>query len=455
MINLRERNDERHSPTDVRAGPDDRFGVAAGPSPDDVDRSVEPTPGVYLARRAVVVVAMLALLAIGATGGRYLLQSGSAPLTALAVPPDSGDQPVTEQPAVDQQPQTVPPPTLPPTAPATTEPPPTDVPATEPPVKALPEGTSRLVPLDPTRILDSQDLPSTGDAYAVELARDWVAVALSVTIAGDPDAGTVMIDGGAGAVEAIVLDQPGATSTNLVVVPTIGRNLTVWSTAGGRVIVDMVGGFEPSQATEAGRFVATEPVEIARLVTAEQGRETDLPFAEAVSGERADAYLVSIVADVGADGGMVRLGSGADDYDQVMMWGPDSAGSIERRGLVLLRPNDLGEVHLRYDGGSILTAEVVGYFTNESQPTSTTGLFVVAGPETLYEGVLSPTQPVTVDDLEPTADLALVTVSSPTTDPGRLGTFLVPVTDGRATLTPSTEINSVVTLLGVFVGDER
>ena len=152
---------------------------------------------------------------------------------------------------------------------------------------------------------------------------------------------------------------------------------------------------------------------------------------------------------------MVRLGSAPDDYDQALMWGPATDGPRERRGVALVRPNDLGSAHLRYEGGTDLTAYVIGYFTNESRPVSTAGLYVPATPQRLYEGLLRPDEPVVIDDLEPTARTALLTVASPSTEAGRLGTFLVPASDGRITLTPSAEIESVVTLLGLFIGDEQ
>ena len=415
----------------------------SGNRPDEAEHSVEPTTGVYLARRVAVVAAMVALVVIGAAAGRFVL-SPEAPLTALAIPQSQPDA-------------------LPETAPTTTPAPPTTIETTTTTTEvevaadpyAVPDGASRLTPIDPERIIDSGESSGIGDRNVVELGKDWTAVALSVTVAGSPQAGSVLIDGGSGAVEAIAIDRAGASTTNLVIVPMSERTVSAWSTAGGRVIVDMVGGFETSGPTSAGRFVAIEPTEISRLVTKTDGRETNLPLEQAAPAQQASAYLVVITADVGEQGGMVRTGAGPDQYDQALMWGPATDVSNQRRGLVLMQPNSDGQAHLRYDGGSELSAQVVGYFTNESQPASTDGLYVASGPQRIHEGLLQPDEAVIVDGFDPSAATALVTVGSPSTGSSRLGTFLLPVGDGQTSLTPSSEIDSVITLLGFFIGGER
>ncbi len=425
---------DRHHQTDLPSVP--------SPSPDrgldEIIGSVEPTAGTYLARRAIVAATAILLVAIGAVGGRQVLRTGSLPTAALTVPQDDISS-------------AVPPPI---SAPAV-GPPPTEAPAPEvitPVANPLPDGASRLVPLDPTRILDTGKESTIGRRYTVDLETDWQAVALSITLAAPADSGSVLVDGGSGAIEAIAIDGPGQATTNLVVLPVATSTLSAWSTAGGRVIIDLVGGFEASAATDAGRFVPVDPTEITRLTTELEGREADLPLKNAVPIHAADAVLVVIGADVGADGGVVRFGPAADAYDQQLMWGP-ATGDRQRRGLVLLRPNELGEAHLRYEGGSELSAHVVGYFTDENHPVSTAGLYLPSGPRRLHEGALRPDEPVVVDGLEPLADTALVTVSSTSTTPGLLGSYLVPVTDGQVRLTPSTEVDSVVTLLGVFLGE--
>ena len=383
---------------------------------------------------------MVALVVIGAAAGRFALQP-EAPLAALAIPQSQPEAPPELAP-----PTSAAPPTTIETTTTTTE---AEV-AVD--AYALPDGASRLVALNPERIIDSGEESAVGDRAVAELGRDWTAVAVSVTVAGSPQAGSVLVDGGGGAVEAIAIDRPGASTTNLVVIPMSGRTLTAWSTAGGRVIVDLVGGFEASGPTATGRFVAIEPTEITRLVTKTDGRETDLPFDQAAPTDQASAYLVAISADVGDQGGMVRTGASADQYDQALMWGPATDLSKQRRGLMLMQPNADGQAHLRYDGGSELSAQVLGYFTSDSQPVSSDGLYVASGPRRIHEGLLQPNEAVVVDGFDPSAATALVTVGSPSTGAGRLGTFLLPVGGGQLSLTPSSEIDSVVTLLGVFTG---
>lgn len=441
MINLRKRFDKQPDRPERASGDRSTDSASAtalsthhNPGLDEAGESVEPTPGTYLARRASVVVVAILLLAIGAVGGRQVLRTGAVPTAALTVPPTS---------------------TTPTTPPPTSEAPPAEVPTAEstpPAVAELPDGTSRLVPLDPERILDTGEEATGGRKYSINLERDWAAVALSITLAAPSDAGSVLVDGGTGAIEVVAVDSPGQATTNLVFVPIAGNTLSTWSTAGGRVIIDLVGVFEESAATNAGRFVPVDPTEITHLIAEEDGRETDLRLETAVPIDEVDAVLVVVGADVGDDGGVVRFGPAAENYDQQLMWGPAN-GTRQRRGLVLLRPNDLGEVHLRYEGGTELSAHVVGYFTNGNRPTSTAGLYLPTGPRRLHDGVLRPSDPVVVGDLEPLAATALVTVGSTSISSGRLGSYLVPVDDGQVTLTPSTEVDSVVTLLGVFLGE--
>ncbi len=279
------------------------------------------------------------------------------------------------------------------------------------------------------------------------------AVALSISVMATERAGSVLVDGQAGTVEAITVGGAGGTTTNLVLVPVIQGQLTIRSSAGGHLVVDLVGAFEPSGASSAGRFISVDPVEIANLETATEGRDLDIAFTTGggIPFEQASAVLVEIQADVGTEGGMISIGPEADAYDQMLMWAPAAPENPLRRGLVLLEPTPDLIGSLRYDGGSELTVEVVGYFTNDAAPESATGLFIPTGPRLLVDGPVGPDNPLTftVDDVPATA--ALLTIGSPTGIAGQLGALVLPVSGPEVTLRPSTEIDAVVTLLGVFL----
>lgn len=443
----------------------------AGPAPGHhVAQSVEPTRRTYLIRRSALGGSLLAVIvtALIATGSLSLPGADSVDGGSLANvtgQPDQQDQPVDPVPpatsvapiqpdgAVEvddaagggEQPV--------PEAPAVEDPTP---PAPKQPVEAgLPARTSRLVVQAPQRVLDTRDgdLPAPGTALTVTTGPGQTAVALSVSVFGTAQAGAVIADGGAGPVTVTEIGGSGASATNLIVLPIINGGFTVQSTAGGHLLVDIVGGFEESGETNAGRFVPIDDVQVARLETAVDGRETDLALQTAVPAD-AQAVLVRIDADVGADGGRVLLGPATDQYDQMLMWGPATDGNLQRRGLVLLQPSELGNAQLRYDGGSVLTAEVVGYFTGQSASTATAGLYVPSGPRIIHEGPATDGSVITAEGIEPSDGIALVTTAA-SAGPGEVGLSLAPVSAGTATVSDGLPISggngAVVTLLGVFL----
>jgi hypothetical protein len=262
----------------------------------------------------------------------------------------------------------------------------------------------------------------------------------------------VLVDGGSGVVEAVLTGSPGTTTSNLVVVPMVGSGLTVRSSAGGHLVADVVATFEPSPPSASGRLVTTDPTRIARLITEDDGRETDLDLSRAVPIGEAAAVLVEITADVGADGGIIRLGPSAGRLDQMLMWGPAGDRGRDRRGLALLQPGEGGTAFLRYDGGTEVTVDVIGYVTSNRAEESSAGLYLPSGPRLLHQGELDPAIPVVAGGLPGGAGTALVTVGARSAIPGQLGSLLLPVDAGSVTLRPPSALDATVTLLGVFLG---
>jgi hypothetical protein len=118
--------------------------------------------------------------------------------------------------------------------------------------------------------------------------------------------------------------------------------------------------------------------------------------------------------------------------------------------VVLIRPSDIGAGYLRYDGGTLLTVDVIGYFTGDDAEVTTAGLYVPSGPRRLFSGTLEPESPVEVGAVQPASGRALVTFGSPQA-PRRGGTFVVPVAGGIVTL-GTDEVRQVeVSLMGVFI----
>ncbi len=319
---------------------------------------------------------------------------------------------------------------------------------------ALPDRASRFVAQAPQRLLDSReagDVPAPDTEFVVDVAPARTTVVLSLSVMNSVREGTVLVDGRAGVVEAITITKPGTTTTNLVFLPVTGEEISIRSTGGGHLVVDVVGSFEASEATTAGRFVPVGASGVTRLETAVDGREADIEFGSSVPVDRAAAMLVAINADVGTEGGMVRLGSAPAAYDQMLMWAPAASENNGRRGLAIIQPGDEGLAALRYEGGSILTVDVIGYFTNDSAELSEEGLYVPTGPRQLFDGLLEGDRSVQVPELDRGTGTAVMTVGTRTGIPGQLGAVLAPISEGALTISSDTELDALITLLGVFL----
>lgn len=416
-----------------------------------VARTVEPPPSTLILRRslALLIVASVvgAAVAVGLvytgwfSGDRQ--QAGGAAGrvgSAISAPPAATPAPTPPEIAPE-------PPIAPPQQPET---------AQAPPSGELPARASRLVAGPPQRVVDTragdQPAPPPGTVQEIELGVQPSAVVLSVSLLGSERAGAVTVDGLAGPVEAVTVPQAGTTTTNLVIVPVVGNRVNAWSSAGGHLIVDLVATFEAvSGPVAAGRFVPVEPQPVGRLETAVDGRQLDIPLGDTVSSEEADAILVELAADVGADGGVIRSGPGPDDLSQALMWGTAGFDGDQRRGLVLVTPDELNQLSVDYQGGSVLTATVVGYFTSDGAEVATSGLFVPSGPRLLFDGPSEASSPVRVDGLGPDVGTILVTSGSGAGAADRSGAAVVAVDGGSAVIEQPATGDVTVTLLGSFL----
>lgn len=427
-----------------------------------IGRSVEPSRLTYRLRRAAVVAGLGVIAAVAALGATGMLSSAlpgvlggdeSADVsTETITEPDSPTAGGAEERSVVVEPSIPDVPSMP-EAVAMLPGRATDSAELQIQVGAVPDRSSRLVAQAPQRVLDTRSgeaPPSPTTTHEVTVVDDRTAVALSVTIMEAEREGSVLIDGRAGAVEAIAIGAPGVTTTNLVIVPLVGNQLTIRSSAGGHLVVDVVGTFEASTGSASGRFVTTDGLRLTTLQTEVDGREAEIDLSSEIPAD-AEALLVAVNADVGADGGAVRLGAPGGDFNQMLMWAPAADQNNRRRGLAIIEPTTEGISRLRYDGGSVLTLDVVGYFTGESSELDTDGLYVPTGPRKLFSGLLSPDGAIEVDEIEADATIAVIAVGSTSAIAGQLGSFLLPLNDGTASLTSTSDLEAKVTLLGVFL----
>ena len=334
------------------------------------------------------------------------------------------------------------------------------------------EGTSRFVPTATLRVLDTRgiDAPAPDTELSFEVPPS-ASVALSVSIVDTERSGAVVFDGRDGTVEALRLPGAGATTTNLAIVPVDGDRVSVRSSAGGHLVVDLVGIFETVDGPVAsGRFVPVADTRIGRLVTSDDGRELLLPL----SGQRwtadatydseggnqpdqttydltaASAVLAVVSADVGSEGGVVRLGPEHDRYEQMLMWAPASGQNKVRHGLVLLTPDDVRLGALRYDGGSELTFDVVGYFTGDDAEVADTGLLLPDSATTLGSTPVFADSGTTLGGFAPEATGAIVSLNPLAGIPGRLGARVMATNGGSGSIWTDDDVEVIVTVFAQF-----
>lgn len=339
------------------------------------------------------------------------------------------------------------------------------------PPTAVPDGAARFVASTPTRLIDTRSGEAPPPETELTIAvPSFDTVALSISIIDAERSGTVLVDGRRGIVEALRLPGAGATTTNLTIVPVADGEITVRSSAGGHLVIDAIGGFETvDEPVDAGRFVAVDRYRIGRLVTADEGRELDLPLigrawvddiAYDTEGTQtagrdydltgATAVVALITADVAGEGGTIRIGSAPDEYGQMLMWGPASGTDRIRHGLAILTPANGRLAALRYDGGSELTVEVVGYFTGADAASDDAGLLLPTDPQTLARTAIPAGSNRVIGGFDPDASGAIVTLNPTNGVPGRLGAGVVATADGFGSIWTRDDVEVVVTLLAEF-----
>ena len=163
---------------------------------------------------------------------------------------------------------------------------------------------------------------------------------------------------------------------NLVTVPVVNGGISVYSSAGGNVVVDLVGYYTPSAtATSSGRLV-TRPAP-ARIYDSRNGSVM-------IAGE---TRAISVPDSIGTSAVVlsVTVIGLSEGYWQVFPSGemqPDSSnlnslaiGAISANQ-VITSVNQNGAIDVFSSGGGHVIVDVVGSFTDSNATASTDGLFV-------------------------------------------------------------------------------
>lgn len=391
----------------------------------------------------LIILVVLAALILVVRVGTADNSSDQAQTAALAPPADATaantTAPGTTTPASSATPTTA------------ADPQPTE-PAIDPdPASALPVGTTRFVPVTGDPVVDTRAgrPQAPGNRLIVEIgdvvSPDASAVMLAVNVIGASTEGPVELKFDQG---PVTVDDIGPMLSELLIVPRrSATDLVITNSAGGHVVVNVVGQFVASGPTTAGRFIPVAPTTIGTLVTAVEGRSATFGTAElGLLPERGvGQVLVRIRADVGDQGGVVRVGSAPDNLTGQLMWGPTTGADRTRMGLAVVSPDQLGQWSLEYNGGSELAADLLGYFTDDQAETSTAGLFVPL-PSTRF----------TADDLGVLVpDGTTVSAAAVTVDRGRTRAAVITPTDqdGRIAIPSDPAVELVLETTGYFLAD--
>ena len=336
----------------------------------------------------------------------------------------------------------------------------TSTPAPSSTVPAPQEGSALTSVSAKTVISRALGQVRAGKAVAARLPDGIDAAAVQVTVTDAERAGAVRLDAGAGPTTALTVATPGTTTTNLVVLPVSRRELVVRHGPGGGLTVRVVGTFGAAADTDAGRFVASPPVQVAHLDTAEDGRELTIPPERYGAGPGIRAVLVLVAAEVGDVPARLLVGREPATIGERMAWGGAVDGNTQRRGLALVPVNEAGEFSLRYEHGTALDVSVLGWFTGPGAPADRGALLVPEAARTVYDGPVSggadvavpadatgallnlAAEPGQAGDLPP-SDVAIAS--------GRTLAVVLDAEDGRVRLQARAPIEARIDLMGWFV----
>ena len=304
------------------------------------------------------------------------------------------------------------------------------VPAATVPTPANPWGQSRFVPLDnPTRLLDTRNgigvpagkrppnsnlvVPVRGHA-GIPNDPSVQAVVMNVTAVDATGPGYVQVlpTGVPGDYSNLNTDTTGQTIPNLTVVP-IGADgsVTIYTQGGAHLLADVSGYFVASGATKGGRYVAApRPVRIfdsrgavgtpAGLLVA--GTTVTVNPYLVVPPGAASAVVMNVTAVSAGEWGFITAYPTGRPL-------PDASNlNMVRRGQVIANQvivpvGPAGTVDLTTSVNTHLIVDVLGYFTADSQPSSTSGLYVPVPPHRARDSRLGYPQavkPVDQDSVE-------------------------------------------------------
>lgn len=231
----------------------------------------------------------------------------------------------------------------------------------------------RFVATGPIRVLDTR--PDEGPVEAgntfglqsmLRIPRDAVAVALNITGTSNDGAGFMTVFPRFSArpnVSTLNFDASGQTRAAFTIAPTSAYGVSVYSSVGTQVVVDVVGYFTGPSApeSEAGLFVATPPT---RLLDTRPNRWT-AGRTEMLPEVPAGSALVSNVTIVDPSSlGWVSAGPAGSDLSRTSTVNASSAGEVVAN-LAITPISASGGIEIRLgDTSANVLVDQFGYFTS-------------------------------------------------------------------------------------------
>jgi hypothetical protein len=278
--------------------------------------------------------------------------------------------------------------------------------ALPPPAPAI--AGSKLTPLAPARIVDTRTglggatgprQPGSTTTFTAAgvggvPSSGVTAVVLNVTATEPAAPGFVQVfpagSSAPGASSSVNVDHAGQTIANLVIigVDASGR-FSVYTQSATQIVVDVFGYYTAVPESTSGRLVTVDPIRVLDTRTGlGTGTTSPVPaqgtvavsMPEAVPTD-AQAVIMTLTADQGLAPGFIQ----AIPTGGPTLLGTSSNINIDRAGetmadTVIVPLGADGTVTLFTQSGAHLVVDVVGYFTGNSAPSATTGLFVPIEP---------------------------------------------------------------------------
>lgn len=298
-------------------------------------------------------------------------------------------------------------------------------------VPPAPEGSTRFVPLTPSRLLDTRDpkditggkpvAPGAGIDLQV-LGRGGVpvsgvsAIVLNVTAADALGAGYVTVWPAAAdrpVVSNLNVTAAGQNIANLVTVPVgAGGKVSLFTQSGTDLVADVEGYYEPvADVATAGRYTALTPARILDTRSSigvpgttpiPPNSSIDLLVAGhgGVPATGVSSVVLNLTAAQATAPGYVTVWPSGQTRPTASSLNVTFAGQ-NIANLVIVPLGDGGKVSLYTQSGTQLVADVAGWFGDSSQPASVVGLFHPVSPtrilDTRIANGISTTTPVPPD----------------------------------------------------------